>query len=79
MQNYLKPSRVKLTEEEIQTIFKIRSRGTDVKLNYRGKYENLECRVCKKEEESQKHLHECDEVYQIAGKKLNLKKYLEKI
>ena len=62
MQNYLKPSRVKLTEEEIQTIFKIRSRVTDVKLNYRGKYENLECRVCKKEEESQKHLYECDDI-----------------
>ena len=62
MQNYLKPSRVKLTEEEIQTIFKIRSRGTDVKLNYREKYENLECRVCKKEEESQKHLYECDDI-----------------
>ena len=37
MQNYLKPSKMKLTEEEIQTIFKIRSRVTDVKLNCRGK------------------------------------------
>ena len=62
MQNYLKPRRVKLTEEEIQTIFKIRSQGRDVKLNYRGKYANLECRVCKKEEESQKHLYECDDI-----------------
>ena len=62
MQNYLKPSKVKLTEEEIQTIFKIRSRVTDVKLNYRGKYENFECRICQKEEESQNHLYECSEI-----------------
>ena len=58
MQNYLKPSRVKINQNEIQTIFKLRSRVIDVKQNFRGKYENLECRSCKSEEESQKHVYE---------------------
>ena len=30
-----------------------------------GNYENLECRICKKEEESQKHVYECDEIRKI--------------
>ena len=66
MQNYLKPSRIKLTQNEIKTIFEIRSRVTKVKSNLRGNYENLECRICKKEEESQKHVYECDEIRKIS-------------
>ena len=42
MQNYFKASRIKITQEEIQTIFKLRSRMIDVKVNFKGKYENLE-------------------------------------
>ena len=37
----------------------MRSRVTNVKLNFRGKFENFECRACNKEEESQKHIMEC--------------------
>ena len=62
MQNYLKPSRVMITQNEIQTIFKLRSRVTDVKQNFKAKYENLECRNCKVEEESQNHVYECWEI-----------------
>ena len=62
MQNYLKPSRIKISQIEIETIFKLRSRMTDVKLNFRSKYENLECRACFREDESQKHIYECIEV-----------------
>ena len=65
MQNYLKPSRVKATKSEIQTIFELRSRVTDVKLNFRGKFENLECRVCQNNEESQKHAYECDDILKL--------------
>ena len=46
MQNYLKPNRVMITQNEIQTMFKLRSRVTDVKQNFKAKYENLECRNC---------------------------------
>ena len=41
MQNYLKASRVKATQNEIETIFKMRSRMADVKLNFRGKQAQL--------------------------------------
>ena len=34
----------------------------EVKLNFRGKYENLDCEVCKEVEESQKHILECREI-----------------
>ena len=73
MQNYLKPSRVKITHSEIEAIFKLRSRVIDVKINFRGKYENIECRSCEneKEEESQKHVYECWNL--IKNKKNNTK------
>ena len=73
MQNYLKPGRVKITHSEIEAIFKLRSRVIDVKINFRGKYENIECRSCEneKEEESQKHVYECWNL--IKNKKNNTK------
>ena len=75
MQNYLKPSRVKATQNEIETIFKMRSRMTDVKLNFRRKYENLDCRACNQEEESQKHLYECLEILKNKEIKTKMMKY----
>ena len=62
MQNYFKPSRVVISKNDIETIFKLRSKVSDVKLNFKGKYENLECRSCKIEEESQEHAYECIEI-----------------
>ena len=37
----------------------MRCRVTHVKTNLKAIYENLECRACKVEEESQKHVIEC--------------------
>ena len=62
MQGYLKPNRIKLKIEEAQEIFKMRSRVTDVKTNFKSKYESFECYVCKIEEETQKHIIECTEI-----------------
>ena len=59
MQNYLKANKLKISQELAQTVFKMRSRMEEVKINFRGKYENLECGVCKEVEESQKHIIEC--------------------
>ena len=43
-------------------MFKLRTRVTDVKCNYKGKYESFECEICKKDDESQKILNilECE-------------------
>ena len=62
MQNYLKENKLNMSQELTQTIFKMRSRMEEVKINFRGKYENLECEVCKEVEESQKHILECREI-----------------
>ena len=43
MQNYFKSYHLKMRQDEIQEIFKIRCRVTNVKQNFRGKYENIEC------------------------------------
>ena len=60
MQKYLKPNNMKITKEEAQEIFKLRSRMSDVKSNYKGKYESLKCEMCdENEDETQKHILIC--------------------
>ena len=59
MQNYLKPNRSKIKIEEAQEIFKMRSRVSDVKSNFKGKYENSTCNICENEDETQKHIIDC--------------------
>ena len=62
MSDYLKPSVDQVCKEEAQLIFKIRCRVTNVKVNQRGKYYDLNCRICKEEEESQEHLLICKDL-----------------
>jgi hypothetical protein len=71
MQRYLKAGGFKINQEEVQTIFKMRNRVTEVKINFRGKYESFECGLCNKEDESQKHMIECTEI--LKHKKTNIK------
>ena len=47
-------------KEEAQLIFKLRCRVTEVKNNLKGSYKSLECRACGIEEETQKHILECN-------------------
>ena len=42
---------------------KIRSRVINVKMNMKGIYDNYECEVCLMEDESQKHVYECKEIW----------------
>ena len=60
MQKYLQPNSENISKEESQLIFKLMSRMTDVKKNFKGKYDSQECRACKMEEEDQKHVVECE-------------------
>ena len=60
MQKYLKPSHIKIQKEDAITIFKLRTRMTNVKANFRGNYENLECKLCDDhEDETQQHILKC--------------------
>ena len=59
MQKYLRPSQISITHKEIITIFRLRTRMTKVKDNFKGKYEKLECEICKEEKETQLHILNC--------------------
>ena len=45
-----------MLKEDAQLVFKLRCRVTGVKINMRGKYDNLECEACGLEEETQQHI-----------------------
>ena len=62
MQKHLRPSQVNITHEEIITIFKLRTRMTDVKDNFKGKHEKFECEICKEEKETQHHILKCNKL-----------------
>ena len=61
IQKYLKPSLKKNTKRRCnKKKFKLRTRMAYVKENFRGNYENLECKLCdEQEDETQQHIFEC--------------------
>ena len=77
MQKYLRPSQINITYEDAITIFRIRSRMTDVKVNFKGKCENLACQICKQENESQHHILICEKI--STEKTLEYHKIFEKM
>ena len=62
MQKYLRTTGNKILQEEAQEIFKLRSRVSDMKINFRGKYENFECEIYSEEDDTQKHIINCKEI-----------------
>ena len=48
-----------ISVEERQLIFKLRTQMTNVKMNFKGIYENFQCEICFDEDESQQHILEC--------------------
>ena len=48
----------RLTRNQVSTIFKARTRMLKVKDNYKNGHDDLKCRLCGKEQESQKHILE---------------------
>ena len=60
MQDYLKPNQI--TIHEAKAIFQLRCRMLDVRVNFSGSYTDLNCPLCKKKEDSQKHLLECEKL-----------------
>ena len=59
MQKYLKNNNMKISIEEKQMIFMLRSKVTDVKMNFKGMHEDFKCKNCNEENETQKHILEC--------------------
>jgi hypothetical protein len=62
-----------LNRMEASTIFKARSRMLEVKNNYKNKYRNRTCRLCKNHEEDQIHvLQECPTLERLKLKKATM-------
>jgi hypothetical protein len=75
MRKYFMPSDNNATKEEIQTIFKLRCRVTELKTNLKGIYDSYECSLCGGEEETQAHILECPEIEKINEDKSEVPKY----
>jgi hypothetical protein len=61
----------KMTRHEVSTIFKARTRMLDIKNNFRGKYTDIKCRACGREEENQDHIMEhCSSIHKDDNTKI---------
>ena len=55
----------KLNRHDASIIFKTRTRMLDVKENYKNKYKDQKCRLCKESDETQEHvLQYCPKIHQ---------------
>ena len=74
MQVYLRNESLKLRDKLL--LFRLRNRLIDVKMNFKGKYNNeLQCRLCKKADESQLHLTQCEVIISDSHVKKALEGY----
>ena len=58
-QSYLK-SDSDLTNDEKQLLFKLRTRMAEFRNNFRNKFENIQCKLCKREIDEQQHMFYCE-------------------
>ena len=65
MQNYLLPNKLNMKIEDSQLIFKLRCKVTETKINLKGMYDDHGCIACSKENESQEHILQCNEILQL--------------
>ena len=61
IQKYLK-SDSKFTNDDKSLLFKMRTRMTEVKNNFKNKFVNLQCFLCKSEIDDQSHLFYCQKI-----------------
>ena len=54
---------MQISVEEMQLIFKLRSRVTNVRMNFKGMHEEWTCQVCQEDNETQEHIvQECKKI-----------------
>ena len=71
LQSYLKTD--KMTTKQKKLLFSLRTRSVDVKSNYKSKYKfNMQCRLCEKFEDSEKHYLECEKILENIGSNVDL-------
>ena len=70
IRTYFLPNEMKATKEEIQTIFKLRCRMTDLKTNMKGIFNTFECPLCGLEDTQIHILQECRIIQNISKNKI---------
>ena len=65
IQEYLSPNRWITNKEEAQFLFKLRCQQIAVKANMKWKYDDLQCRACRNETETQQHVYDCEDLKEI--------------
>ena len=55
---------------KVQKIMKMRMNMTDLKANFKGKYQDLMCVACKEEIETTEHVIQCEEYRKLTGHSL---------
>ena len=56
IQNYFVPSNLQITTEDMEMIFKMKCRVTNLKTNLKGMYGNYNCDLCEEEYEDQEKI-----------------------
>ena len=79
MNNYVIPNKSECTREDIELIFRLRTKMTKVKMNFKNNFETHECKICLKEEETQFHVYTCEDIWKIKGENRENYKSYEKI
>ena len=51
----------------MRNILRMRLNMIEVKMNYKGKYNDMKCPICKKEDDTMEHLFECEELKDKVG------------
>ena len=74
MQKYLKNGKIHITIEERQLVFKLRAQVTNVKMNFKGMYQDFLCEICNEENESQEHIIKCKKIEKNYTIKLDFSK-----
>ena len=75
IRTYFLPNEIKATKEEIQTIFKLRCRMTELKTNMKGIYNTYECPLCGVEDTQIHILQECSAIENMSKNKTEEHKY----
>ena len=79
MQKYLKSK--SLSNQEAKFAFHLRSRMIDVRCNYSSSYSHLHCPLCKKSEDNQEHLLNCEKLAEekvISNGEINYQQLFER-
>ena len=70
LQDYFLPTNQKITKDEAQYIFKMRTKMINLKANYKGTNNSLQCSVCNDGDETQEHIYNnCNEIIKLANDK----------